>query len=144
MDRVEGFVKALIICGGWPRYHHPLPTELRVPPVPSLWGPGRVAPISRATRLEIGVSSWSMKGQRIRYRQTGDFHFLAFRCFHRRDYFAAAAAKGLFEDALERVRHPSQAPQSDAVQRLCSLKLQRLVAAHLHPARNYPCREVHS
>jgi len=75
-----------------------------VPPVPGLWGPGRVASISRATRLEIGVSSWSMKGQRIRYQQTGDFHFLTFSCFHRRDYFAFAAAKDLFEDALERVR----------------------------------------
>ena len=45
-----------------------------------------------------------MKGQRIRYQQTGDFHFLTFSCFHRRDYFAFAAAKDLFEDALERVR----------------------------------------
>jgi putative transposase len=45
-----------------------------------------------------------MKGRRIRYQQTGEFHFLTFSCFHRRDYFAVAGAGDLFEDALERVR----------------------------------------
>jgi putative transposase len=45
-----------------------------------------------------------MKGKRIRYQQTGEFHFLTFSCFRRRDYFTKAAAMDLFEDALERVR----------------------------------------
>jgi putative transposase len=45
-----------------------------------------------------------MKGQRIRYQQTGQFHFLTFSCYRRRSYFAAAGARELFEDALERTR----------------------------------------
>ncbi|MGA2571864.1 MAG: transposase [Terracidiphilus sp.] len=45
-----------------------------------------------------------MKGQRIRYQQTGEFHFLTFSCYHRRAYLSAVAAMELFEDALERVR----------------------------------------
>jgi putative transposase len=45
-----------------------------------------------------------MKGERIRYQQTGEFHFLTFSCYRRRAYLTAAAAMDLFEDALERVR----------------------------------------
>ena len=45
-----------------------------------------------------------MKGERIRYQQTGDFHFLTFSCFRRRPYLSTVAAMELFEDALERVR----------------------------------------
>ncbi len=45
-----------------------------------------------------------MKGQRIRYQQTGEFHFLTFSCYRRRPCLAAVAAMELFEDALERVR----------------------------------------
>jgi len=45
-----------------------------------------------------------MKGPRIHYQQTGEFHFLTFSCFHRRDYFRIVEARDLFEDALERVR----------------------------------------
>ena len=45
-----------------------------------------------------------MKGQRIRYQQTGEFHFLTFSCFRRRAYLSPAATMELFEDALERVR----------------------------------------
>jgi putative transposase len=45
-----------------------------------------------------------MNGKRIRYQQTGEFHFLMFSCFHRRDSLSTAAAMDLFEDALERVR----------------------------------------
>jgi putative transposase len=45
-----------------------------------------------------------MKGERIRYQQTGEFHFLTFSCFRRRPYLSPGAAKNLFEDALERVR----------------------------------------
>jgi putative transposase len=45
-----------------------------------------------------------MKGERLRYQQTGEFHFLTFSCFHRRPYLSSGAAKDLFEDALERVR----------------------------------------
>jgi len=43
-------------------------------------------------------------GQRIRYQQTGDFHFLTFSCYRRRPYLSPVAAMELFEDALERVR----------------------------------------
>jgi putative transposase len=45
-----------------------------------------------------------MKGECLRYQQTGEFHFLTFSCFHRRPYLSSGAAKDLFEDALERVR----------------------------------------
>jgi len=45
-----------------------------------------------------------MKGKRIRYQQTGKFHFLTFSCYHRQPYLSTAEAMDLFEDALERVR----------------------------------------
>jgi putative transposase len=45
-----------------------------------------------------------MKGQRIRYQQTGQFHFLTFICFHRLAYLKTPAAMDLFDDALERCR----------------------------------------
>jgi putative transposase len=45
-----------------------------------------------------------MKGERLRYQQTGEFHFLTLSCFRRRPYLSSGAAKDLFEDALERVR----------------------------------------
>jgi putative transposase len=45
-----------------------------------------------------------MKGQRIRYQQTGQFHFLTFSCYRRRPYLSTVAAMELFEDALERIR----------------------------------------
>jgi len=45
-----------------------------------------------------------MNRERIRYQQTGDFHFLTFSCYRRRPYLSAIAAMELFEDALERVR----------------------------------------
>jgi putative transposase len=45
-----------------------------------------------------------MKGKRIRYQQTGEFHFLTFSCYRRQAYLSAVAAMELFEDALERVR----------------------------------------
>ena len=45
-----------------------------------------------------------MKGQRIRYQQSGQFHFLTFSCYRRRPYLSTVAAMELFEDALERVR----------------------------------------
>ena len=45
-----------------------------------------------------------MNGKRIRYQQTGEFHFLTFSCFGRRSYLQPVAAMELFEDALERVR----------------------------------------
>jgi putative transposase len=40
----------------------------------------------------------------IRYNQTGGFHFLTFSCFHRTQLLRTAAARDLFEDALERTR----------------------------------------
>jgi putative transposase len=45
-----------------------------------------------------------MKGERIRYQQTGEFHSLTFSTFRCRPYLSSVAAKELFEDALERVR----------------------------------------
>jgi putative transposase len=45
-----------------------------------------------------------MKGARIRYQQTGEFHFLTFSCYRRRSYFTSATAMDRFEDALERIR----------------------------------------
>jgi putative transposase len=45
-----------------------------------------------------------MKGARIRYQQTGEFHFLTFSCYRRQPYLSPVAAMELFEDALERVR----------------------------------------
>jgi len=45
-----------------------------------------------------------MRGERIRYQQTGDFHFLTFSCFRRHPCLSTVAATELFEDALERVR----------------------------------------
>jgi len=45
-----------------------------------------------------------MNGERIRYQQTGDFHFATFSCYCRNPYLAAVEAMELFEDALERVR----------------------------------------
>jgi putative transposase len=45
-----------------------------------------------------------MKGARIRYQQTGEFHFLTFSCYRRRPYLSTVAAMEIFEDALERVR----------------------------------------
>jgi len=49
-----------------------------------------------------------MKGKRIRYQQTGQFHFLTFSCYRRRPYLSAPVAMELFEDALERVRRRYQ------------------------------------
>jgi putative transposase len=40
----------------------------------------------------------------IRLEHTGNFHFLTFSCYHRAQYLRTAAARNLFEDALERVR----------------------------------------
>jgi hypothetical protein len=57
-----------------------------------------------ANGIRVGVSPQCMKGARIRYQQTGEFHFLTFSCYRRRSYFESAAAMDLFEDALERVR----------------------------------------
>ena len=57
-----------------------------------------------ADGFTIGVFSRCMKGERIRYQQTGEFHFLTFSCYRRRPYLSTVAAMELFEDALERVR----------------------------------------
>jgi putative transposase len=45
-----------------------------------------------------------MKGEYIRYQQTGEFHSLTFSCYRRRPYLSTTAAMDLFEDALERTR----------------------------------------
>src|ERR1035437_3179346 len=77
---------------------------MRVPPVPSFWGPGREDSHFALVGFTIGVSLGCMKGERIRYQQPGEFHFLTFSCFRRLPYLSSVAAKDLFEDALERVR----------------------------------------
>jgi hypothetical protein len=64
----------------------------------------KVGSLITAAGFTVGVFSRCMKGQRIRYRQTGEFHFLTFSCYRRRPYLVAVAAMELFEDALERVR----------------------------------------
>jgi putative transposase len=38
------------------------------------------------------------------FQQTGDLHFLTFSCYRRRAYLGTAAARDLFESALERIR----------------------------------------
>ncbi|HEU5350930.1 MAG TPA: transposase [Terracidiphilus sp.] len=40
----------------------------------------------------------------VRYEHTGNFHFLTFSCYRRLQHLGTAAARSLFEDALERVR----------------------------------------
>ena len=75
---------------------------MSVPAVPRFRGPGIESP--RRLNFSVGVSSQCMKGQRIRYQQTGEFHFLTFSSFRRRPYLSTVAAMELFEDALERVR----------------------------------------
>jgi putative transposase len=57
-----------------------------------------------ADGLTIGIPLRCMKGERIRYQRTGEFHFLTFSCYRRRPYLSTVAAMELFEDALERVR----------------------------------------
>jgi putative transposase len=39
-----------------------------------------------------------------RFQQTGEFHFLTFSCYHRSPYLGSAAARDLFESALETIR----------------------------------------
>ena len=58
----------------------------------------------RRPNFSVGVFSQFMKGERIRYQQKGEFHFLTFSCYRRRPYLSTVAAMELFEDALERVR----------------------------------------
>jgi len=58
----------------------------------------------RRPSFSVGVFSQCMKGQRIHYQQTGEFHFLTFSSFRRQPYLSTVAAMELFEDALERVR----------------------------------------
>src|ERR1022692_4758068 len=77
---------------------------MRVPPVPCFWGPGMDDSHFAGDDFTFGVSSLCMKGERIRYQQTGEFHFLTFSCYRRRPYLSPVAAMELFEDALERVR----------------------------------------
>ena len=40
----------------------------------------------------------------VRYEHTGCFHFLTFSCYRRIQHLGTAAARDLFEEALERVR----------------------------------------
>jgi hypothetical protein len=45
-----------------------------------------------------------MKGKRVRYQETGEFHFLTFSGHRRQAYLTTVAARELFEVALGRVR----------------------------------------
>jgi putative transposase len=40
----------------------------------------------------------------VRYEHLGCFHYLTFSCYHRLQHLGTAAARDLFEDALERTR----------------------------------------
>ncbi len=40
----------------------------------------------------------------VRYQKCGVFHFITFSCYHRLPHLGSAAARDLFEDALERTR----------------------------------------
>src|ERR1039458_3178605 len=57
-----------------------------------------------ADGFTIGVPLWCMKGERIRYQRTGEIDILTFSCYRRRPYMSTVAARGIFEDAVERVR----------------------------------------
>jgi len=57
-------------------------------PGPSLLGTGETGSLITAAGFVVGVFSRYMKGQRIRYQQTGEFHFLTFSCYRRRPYLA--------------------------------------------------------
>ncbi|HTV54916.1 MAG TPA: transposase [Terriglobia bacterium] len=48
--------------------------------------------------MQAWLAAWSVTSS------AGDFHFLTFSCFHRLPYLGTAAARDLFESALERVR----------------------------------------
>jgi putative transposase len=72
-------------------------------PGPSPLGTGDGGSITDS-RFLTGVSSPTMKTKRIRYQQTGDFHFLTFSCYHRRPYLSTISAMEIFEDALELIR----------------------------------------
>ena len=71
---------------------------LRVPLVPRLFGTGDGS-ATLPKPASVGVFSQCMKGERIRYQQTGEFHFLTFSCFRRHTYLSSGAAMELFEDA---------------------------------------------
>ena len=52
----------------------------------------------------IAISSSAMPRGLVRFQQTGEFHFLTFSCYHRFPYLETAAARDLFECALECIR----------------------------------------
>lgn len=53
-----------------------------------------------ADGFTVGVSAQIMKGARIGYQKTGEFHFPTFSCYRRRPYLSTVAAMEFFEDAL--------------------------------------------
>ncbi len=81
-----------------------VPNHAEGAPGPSPLGTGEGVSLITANGFAIRVFLRRMKGARIRYQQTGEFHFLTFSCHRRRPYLAPVAAMELFEDALERVR----------------------------------------
>src|ERR1700726_4576223 len=55
---------------------------------------------SRTSRLEARVMVHGLE----RWQECGDVHFVTFSCFHRCNYLESAAARDLFEDALQKAR----------------------------------------
>jgi hypothetical protein len=53
-------------------------------------GTGDESRASLPKQRPVGVSSLSMKGERIRYQQTGEFHFLTFMAVPESVYLAGA------------------------------------------------------
>jgi hypothetical protein len=53
--------------------------------------------VFRCRQIHEGSSSWQMKGERIRYRQTGEFYRLVFSEDRRRPYLSTVAAMELSE-----------------------------------------------
>jgi hypothetical protein len=66
------------------------PNHAEGAPGPTLLGTGDGG-AHPARALPCGASSHCMKGARIRYQQTGEFHFLTFSCYRRRAYLSPAA-----------------------------------------------------
>jgi hypothetical protein len=82
-----------------------------VPQVPRIWGPG-IATVHAAM-----YSNRQMPRGLVRYQQTGDFHFRTFSCYRRLAYLELAAARELFESALE-----AGGPLTDPATRLSELR----------------------
>ncbi len=57
-------------------------------------------PLEATSRVRLH----SMANELVRYQQTGDLHFVTFSCYRRLPNLGSAAARDVFEHALERMR----------------------------------------